>query len=191
MTCALWPYRMGKYPKAARECKRERQASDLCLMSRRAYKKAKARCRRASSLCDDSVIGPHISRWPHEIRVPSRSLNVQYMANTPGGRLGNPPDCHEHVASHEMLKPLDARQDKNMNWRWRVDCASERPLPSMHAFSEATELLIWNSRKQHRINTAPVHRAEIIPRRAFSVGLIQISKGEVFSLKPLKHCIFH
>ena len=46
---------------------------------------------------------------------------------------------HEHVAPHEILKPLDARQDKDMNWRWHVGCSSERPLPSIHAFSEATE----------------------------------------------------
>ena len=62
-----------------------------------------------------------------------------------------------HSALHEMLEPLDARQDKDMNGNRHRACSSERPLPIMHAFPEAIELLILNSRKQHRVNTAPVN----------------------------------
>jgi len=63
----------------------------------------------------------------------------------------------KHLALHGMLKPLNARQDKDMNGSWYIGISSERPLPIMHAFPEAIELLILNSRKQHRVNTAPVN----------------------------------
>jgi hypothetical protein len=56
-----------------------------------------------------------------------------------------------------MLEPLDARQDKDMNGNWHLAFSSERPLPIMNAFPKTSELLILNSRKQHRVNTAPVN----------------------------------
>ena len=59
---------------------------------RSAGDRAKARCRRASSLCNDSTTVP---RYVPRVGVSwagvlSRFLNVQHMANTAGGQLGNP-----------------------------------------------------------------------------------------------------
>lgn len=61
-----------------------------------------------------------------------------------------------HSALHGMLEPLDARQDKDMYGVWYLAFFIERPYPIVNAFPEATELLILNARKQHRVNTAPV-----------------------------------
>ena len=50
----------------------------------------------------------------------------------------------------------------------------ELPLQLLKAFLEVTELLILNSRKQHRVGT-------------FSVRLFHKGKGDAFCLQPLKH----
>ena len=71
----------------------------------------------------------------------------------------DPWPCHRfpvgHSALHEILEPLDARQDKEMKGKWHLALSGELPLPIKSAFPEATELLILNSRKQHCVNTAP------------------------------------
>ena len=77
-----------------------------------------------------------------------------------------------------------------MKGKRHLALSGELPLPSMNAFPEATELLILNSRKQHRVNTAPENYVKIMPRLAFSVGLFYKSKGEAFCLQHLKHFAF-
>jgi len=58
---------------------------------------------------------------------------------------------------HETLEPLDARQDEDMKGNLHLALSMELPLQIMNVFPEATELLILNSRKQHRVATAPVN----------------------------------
>ena len=61
-----------------------------------------------------------------------------------------------YSALHEALEPLDARQDEDMIGNWGLAFSLELPLQIINAFPEASELLILNSRKQHRVATAPV-----------------------------------
>src|ERR1051325_5995894 len=84
-------------------------------------------------------------------------FDMPRLFRTKGGMNGSIVSARKGKDLSERLEPLDARQDKDMNWRWHVGCSRERPLPSMYAFSEAIELLIWDSRKQHRVKPAPVH----------------------------------
>ena len=63
----------------------------------------------------------------------------------------------ENSAVHETLEPLDARQDEDMKGNWHLAFFLELPLQILKTFSEAIELLILNSRKQHRVATTPVN----------------------------------
>jgi hypothetical protein len=97
---------------------------------------------------------------PLPVRLPGvkfgmTRFDMPRLFRTKAGMNGSIVSARKGKDLSERLEPLDARQDKDMNWRWHVGCSSERPLPSTHAFSEASELLIWNSYKQHRGNTAP------------------------------------
>ena len=62
-----------------------------------------------------------------------------------------------YSALHETLEPLDARQDEDMKGNGHLALSMELPLQILKAFPETTELLIWNSRKQHRVAAAPVN----------------------------------
>ena len=77
-----------------------------------------------------------------------------------------------------------------MKGKWHLALSGEPPLPIVSAFPETTELLILNARKQHRVSTAPVNCVKILPRLAFSVGLIHKRKREAFCIQPLTHFVF-
>ena len=62
-----------------------------------------------------------------------------------------------YSALHEMLEPLDARQDEDMIGNWGLAFSLELPVQRIDAFTEASELLILNSHKQHRVAPAPVN----------------------------------
>src|SRR5262245_4481459 len=57
----------------------------------------------------------------------------------------------------ETLEPLDARQDKDMYGNCHFTFSHECPVPIKSAFPESAKFLILNSRKQHRVGTAPVN----------------------------------
>ena len=77
-----------------------------------------------------------------------------------------------------------------MKGKWHLALFGELPLPIKSAFPETTELRLLNSRKQHRVNSAPDNYVKIIPRLAFSVGLFYKREGEAFCLQHLKHFAF-